>query len=250
MSFSIQDKTVIITGATSSVGHAIATQFSQAGAKVMLADIHKKALVTMTSNLQNDQQHVQYFSGNLREKLAIANLLSATVDHFERIDILINAAHHISSSKPLEPRSDNFETLFKHNVLTNLRLSQAVAKRFILQDETNPERSHISIGTIINLNSTLYDHADPLFLGYSVSCAALKQLTISLASAFKKNRIRVNAISINTVKNSNSDDLLNDDEIAPLEFECDPEEVSKIAQFLASDLSGSITGQTIVLNGG
>lgn len=97
MSFSIAGKTAIITGAANGVGLAIARHFAEEGANVMCADIDEAALVSELGELADREgSSVSYFAGDLREKLTVANLLSATMDAFDGVDILVNASRQVA----------------------------------------------------------------------------------------------------------------------------------------------------------
>ncbi|WP_209015960.1 SDR family NAD(P)-dependent oxidoreductase, partial [Roseibium sp. RKSG952] len=91
MSFSIAGKTAIVTGGANGIGLAIGRHFADAGANVMFADMDEKRLLEELGE-QADDSNIRYFAGDLREKLTIANLLSATLDAFDQVDILINGA--------------------------------------------------------------------------------------------------------------------------------------------------------------
>ena len=131
MSFSIAGKTVIVTGAANGIGLAIGRQFSEAGANVMFADMDEERLTSELGEETEKDGNVRFFAGDLRKKLTIANLLSATIDAFDRVDILVNASRQISVSDPLNAKEDGMEALLEQNLMTSLRLSQAVAKRMI-----------------------------------------------------------------------------------------------------------------------
>ena len=97
MSFSIAGKTAIVTGAANGIGRAIARHFAEMGANVMFADIDEKALIGELGE-RSEEGNVRYFAGDLREKLTVANLLSATIDAFDQVDILVNAARSVTPS--------------------------------------------------------------------------------------------------------------------------------------------------------
>ncbi|GHA57823.1 oxidoreductase [Amylibacter ulvae] len=258
MSFSIEGKTAIVTGAANGIGLAIAQLFAKAGAKVMLADMDEDKLTAETETLAANYTNVRYFAGDLRAKLTTANLLSATVDAFDRVDILVNASRQVLPSNPLEPKEDSFDAMLQQNVLANLRLSQLIAKRFIQQAEDEDNISEASIGAIVNLTSIAADRTHPQLLGYSVACAALNQMTRSLAVSFAQNRIRVNAVAIGSVHSANletamiEDPDLRDAIIAatPMHRIAQPSEAAEVAQFLASDSAGFMTGQIVTVDGG
>ena len=130
MSFSIQGKTAIITGAANGIGLAIAKHFVQNGANVMMADIDEEKLESLRLDLlSKDFPQAKSFTGDLRQKLCLANLLSATIDEFERVDILINASRQVMPSNSLDPKEDCFEALFQQNVLIQLKVKPDCCKR-------------------------------------------------------------------------------------------------------------------------
>lgn len=255
MSFSIEGKTAIVTGAANGIGLAITQHFIAQGANVMLADMDDDKLCAESEAIESDR--AQCFGGDLRKKLTIANLQSATIDAFDRIDILVNASRQVLPSNPLDAKEDSFEVLFQQNVLANLRLTQSIAKYMIKQSKSDEETPN-SIGTIVNLSSIASDRTHPDLLAYSVSCAALNQMTRSLAVSLAKDRIRVNAIAIGSVMSANLQQILRDDDelydqiskITPLGRIAEAQEVAEVAQFLAAESSSFVTGQILNVDGG
>lgn len=256
MSFSLEGKTAIITGAANGIGLEIARHFSDHGANVMLVDMDEEKLSDEVESIDGDGTNVRSFSGDLREKLTVANLLSATIDAFDSIDILVNASRQVLPSNPLDESEDHFEELFQQNVLANLRVTQAVAKRMIAQAKDKPEAN--SIGAVVNLSSIAADRTHAGLLGYSVACAALNQMTRSLAVSFAHQRIRVNAIAIGSVMSASLQARLKQDPemrsatlaTTPLGRIAEAREVAETAQFLSTDASGFITGQVVTIDGG
>jgi len=254
MGFSIAGKTAIVTGAANGIGLAITKHFLDAGANVIMADIDEERLEIETTLL--DGRAVHAFAGDVSQKLTVANLLSYTIDNFERVDILVNASRSVVTSDPLEPRADGVETLFKQNVLSALRLSQTVAKRMIQQNED--QLGDGAVGSIINLSSIAAERTHPDLLAYSLSCAAINQMTRSLAVGFAEHGIRVNAIAIGSVISANLERLLSDDEgvgedmenATPLGRLADAQEICQTAQYLASGASSFVTGQILTVDGG
>ncbi len=131
MSFSISGKTAIVTGAANGVGLAIGRHFVKMGANVVFADMDEKALNHEIGEEADKEENIRVFAGDLRKKLTIANLLSATIDAFERVDILVNASRQVMITDPLDPDDNSVEELLQQNAMTALRVSQAVARRMI-----------------------------------------------------------------------------------------------------------------------
>ena len=255
MSFSIAGKTAIVTGAANGVGLAIGRHFVEMGANVVFADMDEKELVHQMGDDANKEENVRVFSGDLRKKLTIANLLSATIDAFERVDILVNASRQVMTTDPLDPEDTSVEELLQQNTLTAMRVSQAVARRIIKKADGETSGS---VGSIVNISSIAARRAHPDLLAYSVSSAALDQMTRSMAVALAPHGIRINAVAFGSVMSASlKGSLKNDDDLrelivenTPLHRIAGPGEVSDAVQYLASDASAFVTGQIITVDGG
>lgn len=256
MSFSIAGKTAIVTGAANGVGLAIGRHFIREGANVVFADMDEERLTHEMGDEAEDETNVRIFAGDLRKKLTIANLISATVDAFDRVDILVNASRQVMLSNPLDADDTSVEELLQQNLMTALRLSQAVSRRMIKQSKDSADDG--VIGAIVNISSIAARRAHPELLAYSVSNAALDQMTRSLAVALAPKRIRVNAVAFGSVMSASLKGQIREDEEVrdaiventPLQRIASPSEVSDAVQYLASDAAGFVTGQIITVDGG
>ncbi len=254
MSFSIEGKTAIVTGAANGIGLAIARHFAKHGANVMLADMDDVRLQDECGPAET-QDNIRFFVGDLRERLTVANLLSATLDAFDRVDILINASRQIMPSDPLDVDDTSVAQMLDQNLMTALRLSQMVAKRMIKQSKDQEEGP---CGTIVNLSSIAARRTHPDLLGYSVASAALDQMTRSLAVALAPHRIRVNAVAFGSVMSAslqgalkeNTEYRMDIEDHTPLGRIAAPRELAEAVQYLASDGAGFMTGQIMTLDGG
>jgi 7-alpha-hydroxysteroid dehydrogenase len=261
MSFSIKGKTAIVTGAAHGVGLAVARHFVDQGARVVFVDMDEEALHAEAGAIAGEDGPARIFAGDLRQKLTITNLLSLTVEAFDRIDILVNASRQVRLTDPFDPEDTSVEDLLEQNLMTALRLSQAAAKRMIRQAEAEDEdegQATASVGSIVNISSIAARRTRPDLLAYSVSAAALDQMTRSLAVALAPRRIRVNAVAYGSVMSGHLRGLLRQDEglrreivtHTPLGRIAGPGEVSDAVQYLASDAAGFVTGQVITIDGG
>lgn len=256
MTFSIAGKTAIVTGAANGVGLAIAKHFMREGANVVFADMDEERLTQEIGEEAAREENVRIFAGDLRKKLATKNLISACVDAFDRVDILVNAARQVLETDPLNPDDTSMDELLQQNLLLPLRLSQGVARRMIKQAADNEGEG--PIGSIVNISSIAARRTHPDLLAYSVSNAALDQMTRSFAVAMADKRIRVNAVAFGSVMSASlKGHLKGDDETreaivdsTPLHRIASPSEVSDAVQYLASDAAGFVTGQVITVDGG
>ncbi|MEM8553429.1 MAG: SDR family oxidoreductase [Pseudomonadota bacterium] len=256
MTFSIEGKTAIVTGAANGVGLAVARHMLEAGANVMMVDMDEAHLTDEFEALP-DKDRAQWFAGDLRERLTLANLMSATIDAYDRLDVLVNASRQVLSADPLDSVDDTVSKLIEQNLMTSLRLSQVAAKRMIAQSEEDEDQDSPA-GSIINFSSIAARRTHPELLAFSVSTAALDQLTRSLAVSLASHRIRVNAVAFGSVMSHSLKETLKDNtdyrqnilDHTPLQRIASPKEVAETVQFLSSDGSGFMTGQILTVDGG
>ncbi len=258
MSFSISGRTAVVAGAANGIGLAIARHFADQEANVVFADRDEKQLRReVGSQAGKKGSNVRYFAGDLRKKLSITNLISTTINAFDRVDILVNACRQVMLSDPLDPDRDAMSMLIEQNLMTKLRLTQAVANRMIRQAEEDGH-GKATAGSIVNVSSIAAHRTHPRLLAYSVSCAALDQMTRSMAVALAPHRIRINAIACGSMMSASLQEALKEDRDSrsdiightPLGRIASAGEAAETAQFLASEGSGFITGHTITVDGG
>lgn len=254
MTISLEGKTAIVTCAAQDVGRAIAQRCLDAGAQVMLADTDDKALASAEEALEGPAERIARFHYVAQDRLCIANLIAATVDRFERIDILVNSARSISAPGAfLDLDAEDFDSAFGDNVRGVFQLSQAVAKRMIAQSDADAPT-----GSIVNISSIAAVRTVPELLTFSVSCAALDQLTRSMAVSLAPNRIRVNAVALGGVMSERllgafrENEQLREDmvSVTPLGRLAEMSEAADAALFLSSEHASYVTGQILSVDGG
>lgn len=256
MSFSVEGRTAIITGAGNGVGLAVARRFVEGGAKVVFADLDVSGL---KSEFRNSEESVRYYAGDLREKLTRANLLALTLSEFERVDILVNASREVQTADPITGGNDAvMNTMLAQNLVQHYNLTLLVADQFVKQKSESPEFSEAPTGAVVNISTIAARRANPRLVEYSVSCAALDQLTRSLAAALAPEGIRVNAVALGSVMTAKlqSELVVNNSsrkEIVrgtPLGRIGEASDVASAVQFMCSDAARFITGQVLAVDGG
>lgn len=252
-------KTAIVTGAAHGIGRAIARHFLDLGAQVMAADQDEAALADACPALREGQpERMRVHAGDLTQRLAMANLLSATLDAFERIDILVNAHRAIQTDDPLATDEDALDRMMRLNVTSGLRLSQMVARRMIAQAEAQAGDAPACAGAIVNVSTLAARRAHPDLLAYSIASAAQEQATRALAVALAPHRIRVNGVCFAGVMSHSLQARLKAEpelrdrltEVTPLGRLAAPGELAQAVAYLAGEGAGFVTGQILTVDGG
>lgn len=254
MSFSVKGKTVIVTGAANGIGLAVARHMADKGANVMCADAHEKKLAEEFGAAPEDG-NIRTFAGDLRQRLTIANLVSATIDAFDQVDILVNASRQLLPTDALDVEDTSVQMLLDQNLMTALQLTQYVAKRMIKQAELQEEGQ---VGSIINFSSIAANQIQPELMGYSIAAGAVQQMTRSMALTLAPHRIRVNAISFGSVMSGSLRVAVAENrewredirKHTPLGRIAAPNELCETVQYLAADSSSFMTGEVLVVDGG
>ncbi|MFT6775934.1 MAG: 7-alpha-hydroxysteroid dehydrogenase [Paracoccaceae bacterium] len=257
MAANLDGKSVIVTGAAHGVGREAARRFAAAGARVVLADREEADLRTVAQQIVDDGGQAVAFPCDLTASLTASNLIAATLDAWDRVDILVNGARTVMSGGMLETDSDALSEMFDINVRATFRLSQAAARRMISQAEED-DKTAGNIGSIVNITSISARRTLPELLHYSVSCAALDQLTRSMAVALAPYHVRVNAVALGSVMTRNLREALRDKAdlrarltaVTPLGRVGEAGEAADAVLFLASDKASFITGQILAVDGG
>ena len=254
MAASLEGRTVIVAGAGGAVGRAVARRFAEAGARLMLADPDDAGLAETLDEMGGDGDDLASFAHGIEDKLGVANLIAATTDRFGHIDALVTNARASSPGGPFDLSADDFTQVLQANVASVFLQSQMVARRMIQQRADDPEFR----GALVNISSISAQRTVPELLAYSVSCAALDQLTRSLAAALGPQGIRVNAVALGAVMTRRLREALSErselrDEmisVTPLGRIGEAVEAAEAALFLASPAASFVTGQVVAVDGG
>lgn len=258
MSFSIQGKTAIVTGAARGIGLAIARHLEEAGANVMFADIDEAGLEAELGSNAWTEGTTRAFAGDLGQKLTLANLVSATIDAFDRVDILVNAHRAVQLCDPLSINDELLGDMLRENMASGLKLTQMVAKRMVAQAEADAQPERLQNGAIVNLMSLAADRPQPQMLAYSIASAAQAQATRSMAMALASKRIRVNGVAFGSIMSNQMQMKLREDpglrdkltSATPLGRIAGADELGAAVQYLACEGAAFVTGQILRVDGG
>jgi len=247
----LEGKTAIITGAGSGLGLGIAGLFAQEGAKIVIAEIDSESGKKAETAIKQNGGNALYCQTDTRDEKNIAEMIKAAVSAFGNPDILVNNAG-IGLPKLIPDISlDEWNNL--HAV--NLR------GYFLCCKHTLPYMQKNGGGSIINISSIQAFAPQASFAAYAATKGGIVSLTKGIAFDYGKDNIRANAICPGMVMTPTTDRILHQtgqfETIVngTMAIQCIPRmgkeaDIAFCAVFLASDESGFITGQAIVVDGG
>ena len=246
-------KTIVITGAGSSIGRATALIFAREGANVVCADING-AGVTQTVEQVNAK------SGNLggqalaltidvTKRAAVEDMVQLAIDGFGSVQFLFNSAGAaVRRSKFLDIDDDLFDRTFDLNVKGTLYAMQAVL----------PHMLKNQFGVIVNMGSMTHRRGGPgSGVHYAAAKGAVVTMTMGVAREFATQGIRALSISPGPIDTAfqaaaatspeMAEQMLND---VPMQRFGKPEEIGELVLFMCSDACAFMTADTVYVNGG
>ncbi len=241
----MQEKVILVTGGAKRVGAAICRRLHSSGANIAL---HFRTSAQSAKKIQDELQaerpnSVQIFQADLLEPQALSNLVLQTINHFGRLDGLVNNASSFFATSLEDINEQNWHDLIGTNLKAPLLLAQAAAAEL--------RRSHGAIVNIIDIHAERPMHGHLL---YSVAKSGLAALTRALAQELAP-QVRVNAVSPGVIvwpENSEWDDVERRRKLIAhtlLKRQGEPEDIARTVQFLIND-APYITGQIISVDGG
>ncbi len=255
---SIAGMVVVVTGGATGIGLACARRFAKNGAKVVIADTDEAAAKSASDTIRENGGDVIFVNCDVGERLDVHNLIAAALDNYQRIDALVNNASIRVRSDFLSLKEEDFDEVIRINLKGAFLTAQAIAKQMIEQIEKSDGLSGGATPySIVNISSINAVVAAPEEASFSVSQGGVNQLTKVMALSLAPSGIRVNAVGPGSVMTEYMKTELSSSEArnrvlsrTPLGRIGDPDEIASIAQFLISEDSSYMTGQTLYADGG
>jgi len=243
----LKDQVAVITGAAAGIGLACAKRFAAEGAKVVLSDVAVEKGERAAEEIQAVGGDALFIKCDVGSKTEVDALIASAVAAFGRVDCLVANAGIVHAADFLDLTEEDFDRVLRVNLKGVFLCGQAAARQMAKQGG----------GIIINMSSVNAVMAIPAITPYVVAKGGVNQLTKVMALALADKGIRVNGIGPGSIATELAQAVLNDPEKrrgalcrTPMGRFGEPDEVAKIAVFLASDDSSYITGQTIYPDGG
>ncbi len=241
------NKTVLITGAAKGIGRQIAVEFAEAGYNVCINfNKSKKEAEALLKELKDKELNVIIFKCDISKKEEVSKMIDDILINFGKIDVLVNNAGQAQYKLFTDVTSDDIENLVNSNIIGTINVTQEVLNKSMINKKD---------GKIINISSIWGQTGASCEVIYSMTKSAIIGFTKALAKEVALSNITVNAVAPGVIKtdmisNLKSEDLSSLCEEIPLNRIGNPEDVSGVVLFLASDKANYITGQVISPNGG
>jgi gluconate 5-dehydrogenase len=245
--FDLSGKVAIVTGTSRGLGQYLGRALARAGADLVITSRTPDTLKSFQTEIEALGRQALALSLDVREYDSIQAMIAAAVAHYGKVDILVNNAGCNVRKPALDVTWDDWNLILNTNLRGTFFVSQAVARHMV------PRKC----GRIINIGSVT-SVAGYAGLGpYGASRGGVKQLTMSLADDWGVHGITVNCLAPGWFKTAQNAVMYENKEW--VEYLCDriplkrpgqPQDLDGAVVFLASDASGYVTGQTLLVDGG
>jgi glucose 1-dehydrogenase len=245
----LDQKVAIVTGSASGIGRAIAVAFAQEGATVVINYAHSADEAEKTRSLIEQQRgRAIVLQADVARYEQATGLIAQTVEHFNRLDILVNNAGMEIHNPFLDVTEEQYDRVLGVDLKGPFFCAQAAARAMVKAK---------TAGRIINISSVHEDLAMPKNAPYCCAKGGVRMLMRTIALELAPHGITVNNIAPGAVDTPIDADVKADPEKMaallaeiPLHRMGQPEEVARMALYLASDAAAYVTGSTFVIDGG
>ncbi len=254
----LSGKTAIVTGGALGIGFGIASRFAEAGANVMIVDLKEQEAEKAASDLKSKGWKAKVIAADVSAENDVRKILGETIKSFGSVDILVNNAGIYPSIPVHQMTLADFEKVIKVNLESVFLCTKYVSEQMIEQGKG---------GKIINITSIDALHPSSVGLAhYDASKHGVWGFTKNVALELAPHKIWVNAIAPggiltpgveNLQKNMPAPKGVDMQKLMetflskiPMHRLGEPDEIGKVALFLASDMSSYMTGSQIIVDGG
>lgn len=262
----LSGKTAIVTGAAGGIGYGIAYRLAEAGAKVVIADINLELAEKSVSELSSKGWNAKAIKLDVSEETEVKNVVNETVNAYGTLDILVNNAGIYPNIPVSQMTSSDFEKVLAINLKGVFLCTKYSSEQMIKQGRG---------GKIINITSIDALHPSSVGLAhYDASKHGVWGFTKNVALELAPHKIWVNAIAPGGIQTPGVENLQKSMPAPPDRGEPalqgvdmsniletflnkipmhrmgEPDDIGKVALFLASDMSSYMTGSQIVVDGG
>lgn len=244
---SLEGKTAVVTGGTSGIGRALSLGLADSGADVIATARRQQEVDQTADAVEARGRKTLRLVSDVCNRESLETLLTAVLERFGKVDILINCAGKIKRTPTISLPEEEWADILNTNLTGTLRACQIFGKHML-------ERGYGRIVNIASLNSFVALHE---VAAYAASKAGVASLTRSLSVEWSKRGVTVNAIVPGVFRTPMNTELLDNTPRGrellirtPMGRFGKTDELVGAAVYLASDASSFVTGQTLVVDGG
>jgi NAD(P)-dependent dehydrogenase (short-subunit alcohol dehydrogenase family) len=250
----LQNKTVIITGASSGIGRAIAIRFCQEGANVVAVDITRDVVeggAPVIDALTTINPAAMFVPADIARAEDVERVFAETTTRFGRLDVLVNNAAIHAPASLAEVEEADWDRVMNVNLKGAFLCSRAAVRIMLRQEIVNETR-----GRIVNISSQHGMISAPGDLAYGVSKAGLAYMTRQVAADYAADSIICNAVAPGKILTGKAGRAVLPEMLeysqrrTPMPRLGTPADVANAALFLASDEATYITGHNLLVDGG
>ncbi|GGY50344.1 SDR family NAD(P)-dependent oxidoreductase [Parvularcula lutaonensis] len=252
-------RTIIITGAATSLGRSVALRFSKSSDKLLLTDEDREQGEAVKEEVIAKGGQATFIAADLHEALDVHNVMAEALDTYDRVDVLAHTSNYFYSAPFLETSESDFDEVMDRNVRAAFLINKAVARQIIKQagppDDGGVDTARS--GAIVNVvsNEAVTANADDAI--FAASQGAVVQLTKAVAMTLSPYGARANAVGLAGVKGALDEAKVKTPEqrkasieVTPMGRRGEPKEVASAIHFLAAEEASFITGQVLFVDGG
>ena len=242
----LQGKVAFVTGGATGITGGVARAFAEAGAKIAITSRKEENLIAQKQFIEENGGECFAVVADVRDYAAVENAIAKTVEHFGKIDIVVNGAAGNFLVKPEELSANGFGTVVDIDTKGTFNVCRAAF-----------EELKKSSGQILNISATLHYTATPMQIHVSAAKAGVDAITRNLSIEWGKYGIRVNGIAPGPIEDTEGMKRLLPEPLKeklknkiPLQRMGRIKDIEDSALFLTSDAASYITGVTLVVDGG
>ncbi|MFL6368908.1 MAG: SDR family NAD(P)-dependent oxidoreductase [Nitrososphaeraceae archaeon] len=252
-------RVAVVTGSSRGIGKAIATEFASAGYSVVINARNEEELKHAAEDISKsikDGGRIVSVPGDISREPVCISLIEDAVKQFGRIDVLVNNAGIGGESKKIHDLTENdWDEVIDVN-LKGAFLCTREAVKNMMKNRSSIQRK-VNNYSIINISSVHEQTPQPESAPYAASKGGMQMLTKTIALELADKGIRVNGIAPGAIATDMNKEVLEDqqkkekkEQRIPVHRIGQPEEIAKVALFLASGDASYIAGATIYVDGG
>ena len=252
----LNQRVAVITGAAQGIGAACARAFAEEGALVVVSDLNEVGGTALVRDIAAGGGTATFCRADVGEKRDAERLMAHAVEHFGRLDVLVNNAGIVHAAEFVDLAEEDFDRVLRVNLKGAFLCGQAAVRQMLVQPPRAEGRNER--GVVINMSSVNAVLAIANQVPYTVSKGALNQLTKVMAIGLAPRGIRVVGIGPGSIATEMLKTAVLTNEAArtrilsrtPMGRLGEPGEIARIAVFLASDDASYVSGTTLYPDGG